>query len=122
MALINCPECNNAISNAAVACPYCGKPIETQEKGDATGGIIPYKNPPALIAYYLGLFSLIPCLGLLLAPAAIILGIIGLKKKNKCPVIKGGIHAWIGIICGFIFGSLWLLLLIFGLITGVINK
>jgi len=32
--------------------------------GDATGGVIPYKNPPALIAYYCGIFSLLPILGL----------------------------------------------------------
>ena len=29
-------------------------------EGDATGGVIPYKNVPALVAYYLGVFSLIP--------------------------------------------------------------
>ena len=36
----------------------------TVPTGDATGGIIPYKNPPALIAYYCGIFSLLPCIGL----------------------------------------------------------
>jgi hypothetical protein len=35
-------------------------------EGDATGGIIPYKNPSALIAYYCGLFSLFPILGVFL--------------------------------------------------------
>ena len=41
------------------------------EQGDATGGVIPYKNGPALAAYYLGIFSLIPCGGLLLAIPAL---------------------------------------------------
>jgi len=86
--------------------------IESQEKGDATGGIIPYKNVPALVSYYLGLFSLIPFLGILLGIAAFILGIIGLKKKKEKPVIKGGVHAWVGIVCGFTFGAIWLLLLL----------
>jgi len=35
-------------------------------EGDATGGIIPYKNPKALIAYYLGIFSGLPLCGPLL--------------------------------------------------------
>lgn len=87
--------------------------IESQEKGDVTGGIIPYKNVPALLAYYLGLFAIIPFIGILLGIAAFILGIIGLKKKKERPVIKGGVHAWIGIICGFIFAMLWLLLILF---------
>ena len=47
-----------------------GHPVE---QGDATGGIIPYKNGPALMAYYLGIFSLIPCLGLVLAIPAFVL-------------------------------------------------
>ena len=119
MALINCTECGKQISDAAISCPHCGY---IQEKGDATCGIIPYKNPPALIAYYLGLFSLIPCLGLLLAPIAIILGILGLKKKKKTPIIKGQVHAWIGIICGFVFGILWLTLAVGFLILNIKSK
>jgi hypothetical protein len=65
--------------------------------GDATGGIIPYKNPQAWISYYLGVFSLIPVLGFLLTIPAIVLGVLGLKKKKKFPMIKGSAHAWIGI-------------------------
>ncbi|MGY8766855.1 MAG: DUF4190 domain-containing protein [Pirellulales bacterium] len=80
---------------------------QNTEKGDATGGLIPYKNVPALISYYLGVFSIIPCLGLLLAIPAIILGVIGLKKKAKNPLVKGTAHAWVGIIMGTIFTLLW---------------
>ena len=76
-------------------------------EGDATGGLIPYKNPHALIAYYLGLFSLFPCVGLLLAIPAFILGIIGLQKVKKNPVISGTVHAWIGIIMGGLMTIVW---------------
>lgn len=76
------------------------RPALPAEKGDATGGIIPYKNPRALIAYYLGLFSLIPVLGLLLGAAAVPLGISGLRKRKKNPLIRGSVHAWIGIVFG----------------------
>ena len=47
--------------------------------------LIPYKNPKALIAYYLAIFSLIPCLGLLLGIAAFILGLLGLKAAKAHP-------------------------------------
>ena len=76
-------------------------PPPLPQTGDSTGGIIPYKNPPALVAYYLGIFGLIPVIGLLLAVAAFILGFIGLSKRKKNPIIKGAAHAWVGIVLGF---------------------
>ncbi len=77
-------------------------PAAPMEQGDATGGIIPYKNPKALTAYYLGVFSLVPCLGLILAIPAIILGVMGLKARKVHPQVHGLAHAWIGIIAGTI--------------------
>lgn len=68
--------------------------------GDATGGIIPYKNVPALVSYYLGVFSLIPCFAIPLGLAAVILGIIGLVKYKKHPQIRGVVHALVGLILG----------------------
>lgn len=56
------------------------RPLDTS--GDGTGGLIPYKNPPALAAYYLG--------------------IMGLRKRAQNPVVKGSVHAWIGIVLGFL--------------------
>ena len=75
--------------------------------GDGTGGLIPYKNPAALAAYYLGLFSLFPVLGLFLAVPALILGIVGLRARRRNPAIKGSVHAWIGIVMGAIFTLVW---------------
>lgn len=69
-------------------------------EGDATGGVIPYKNPHALIAYYLGIVSLLPIIGVPFGLASLILGIIGLKRRKANPVIKGSVHAWIGIVLG----------------------
>ncbi|MEP6669272.1 MAG: GYF domain-containing protein [Chthoniobacter sp.] len=80
--------------------PLAPPPIP--QTGDATGGLIPYKNPHALVGYYLGIFGLMPFIGILLAIPALILGIIGLKKRKQNPVIKGAVHAWIGIIFGAI--------------------
>lgn len=66
----------------------------------AVSSIVPYKNPPALIGYYLGVFSLIPCIGFLLGIAAIILGTIGLRKSANAPGSKGKAHAWTAIVLG----------------------
>ncbi|MBA3313694.1 MAG: DUF4339 domain-containing protein [Planctomycetota bacterium] len=84
--------------------------VDPQNEGDSTGGLIPYKNPHALIAYYLGLFSLAPCVGLPLGVGGLVLGIIGLKKRDQNPVIKGSVHAWIGIIMGGTMALIWLVI------------
>ena len=91
-------------------------------EGDATGGIIPYKNPPALIAYYLGIFSFIPIFGLFLAIPAFILGLKGLKKRRENPAVKGSVHAWIGIIMGGFFTLAWTALIgliLFGILANL---
>jgi len=75
-------------------------PPQQPETGDATGGIIPYKNVPAWFAYYFGVFSLIPCFGVPLGMGALVLGIIGLLKYKKTPQVRGVVHAWIGILLG----------------------
>ena len=49
------------------------------EDGDATGGLIPYKNGMALASYYCGVFGLIPALGLVLGILAVIFGIVGFE-------------------------------------------
>lgn len=104
-----CPVCGEQILTNAKVCRFCGEkfsPAPSESQGDSTGGVIPYKNPPALIAYYCGVFSLIACIPFLfpLPIAALILGIKGLRKAKAEPQVKGQVHAWIGIVCGSIFG------------------
>ncbi len=70
-----------------------------EEEGPA---LVPYKNPAALVGYYIGICSCIPAIGLILGPAAIILGIKGLITVKKHPLKKGTVHAWIAIILGLI--------------------
>jgi hypothetical protein len=76
-------------------------------QGDGTGGLIPYKNPRALLSYYIGLFSLVPGLSYVMAPAAIVLGVMGLKYAKQNPIVKGQVHAWIGIICGTLWTAVY---------------
>ena len=103
-----CPNCSRAAN------PYAADPQPAKlavepatEQGDGTGGIIPYKNPKALLAYYLGILSGLPLIGLPFGIAAFVLGIQGLRARKKNPAIKGSVHAGIGIGCGAIFTLLW---------------
>src|SRR5262249_33632445 len=67
----------------------------------ADGGIstlTPYRNGRALGAYYCGVFSLIPCAGLILGPLALIFGVLGLRFANEYPTAGGKGHAIAGIV------------------------
>jgi hypothetical protein len=79
-------------------------PVSGQEQGDATGGLIPYKNKHALIGYYMAfgglLVGCIPAVGALYSIATIWMGVKGLKNVKANPVVKGTAHAWIAIILG----------------------
>jgi hypothetical protein len=89
---------------------------DDDDRGDATGGLIPYKNGMALAAYYCGVFSFIPCLWGTLSLLAIVFGFMGLAKASKHPEAKGKGHAIAGIVCG----GITLLLLIAGIVYGVV--
>jgi hypothetical protein len=97
------------VSVEASFCRSCGAQLkavpEVQLAGagsDPLAKIVPYRNPYALTAYYLGVFSLIPCLGVLLALASIPLGILGLKHARAHPETHGKVHAWVGIVVGIV--------------------
>jgi hypothetical protein len=67
---------------------------------EAVATIIPYRNPLALAAYYCGVFSLIPCVGLALGPTALVLGILGLRASRRNAKAHGMGHAITGIVLG----------------------
>ena len=79
-----------------------GPPPQAQlsSETDATGGLIPYKNSASLVSYYLGIFSLIPILGLLLGILAIGFGVAGWRNYRRNPAARGQVHCWIGIVLG----------------------
>ncbi len=93
-----CPSCGNPVAPAAASCPACGQPFRAAPDGIAS--VVPYRNVCALVGYYLGVFSLIPCLALALGPAALICGILGVKAVGRNPSAKGTVHAWVAIILG----------------------
>jgi hypothetical protein len=89
------------------------------EEPDATGGVIPYKNPSALIAYYCGVFSVIPCFPI--GIAGVVLGIMGLRYASAHPTARGKVHAWIGIVAGGLFGLGWLVLTVMFVVAAATN-
>jgi hypothetical protein len=118
-----CSKCGNQNADHVTNCVICSTPLldtPFAAQGDATGGVIPYKNPQALIAYYLGIASGLPIIGLPLGIAAFVLGILGLRARQRNPVIKGSIHAGIGIGCGCVFSIFWTLVIV-GIIAGIAN-
>jgi hypothetical protein len=100
---------------APAAPPVLASTPSQPDPGGGLNVIIPYKNVRALTAYYLGVFSAIPILGMPLGLAAFFLGIYGLRFRRKNPAAGGVVHAWIGILAGGFFGLLWLVLIIMGI-------
>lgn len=78
--------------------------------------LIPYRNVPALAAYYCGVFALVPALGIVLAPAALILGIFGWKNASQNPHAKGRVHAVIGIVLGSLISLAYIAIVAFALV------
>ena len=71
-------------------------------RGDGVQTLVPYKNLRALFAYYCGIVSLIPGVGLLAGPAAVVLGILGYRYGLRNSKAKGTGHAAAGIVFGLI--------------------
>lgn len=69
---------------------------------EAVATIIPYRNMPALIGYYVSIGSLIPGFGLLLGPAAVVLGVMGMRKVVREPNVRGTAHAVVAMVLGTI--------------------
>lgn len=87
---------------------------------DPISTLVPTGNPAALWSYYLGLFSLFPLCGSPMGIVALVMGIKGLRAANRKPEIRGKAHAWVGIICGSLFGLFNTLLLV-GVIVGLVT-
>jgi hypothetical protein len=90
---------------------------QTPQPSDPVQAFIPYRNAPALISYYLGIFSILPCAGAIMGPIAIFLGLKGLKLAAQHPEARGKAHAITGIVSGSIFGLLWIILDLFALVA-----
>lgn len=128
---MQCARCGAENPDYARFCGYCGTPVESapslSEPGPApsvtasapppradsrVAALIPTGNPNALVAYYLGVFSLVPCFGLFIGIPALVLGLKGRRYALDHPEAYGKVHAWVGILAGGIFGTIWIALTI----------
>jgi len=92
-----------------------------EEDGGVVAAVIPYKNSAALIGYYLGIFGLIPCIGLPLALAAVPFGVAGIRRYRQEPRVRGIVHAWVAVVLGALSSIVWLAflgLVVFGALSG----
>ena len=94
---------------------------KTPAPNDGISTLIPYRNVPALMGYYLGIFSIIPILGAVMGIAAVVLGIMGLRRVQQHPEAKGTAHAIVAIICGGLFGLIWWAVIILAIISIIAN-
>ncbi len=62
--------------------------------------IPPPNNPPALAAYRVAVYGLIPVAGLFCGPVAVALGILGWRHSRSHPGDRGLGHALTGVILG----------------------
>lgn len=125
---IFCPKCGERNRENNFKCTRCGfvlhgptQPQPVVSDDSTMGGLIPYKNAQALWAYYLGIFSLLPCIGIPLGVTALILGIRGLNYANLHPEVRGKAHAWTGIILGGICAVGYTLLIAIPIMTAALN-
>lgn len=96
---MTCRRCGQSADATAAYCAGCGASLSSAaSSAPLVETFIPYKNSPALVGYYLGVFSLVPCFGLALVPFAIGCGIFGLRRAAKHPEARGKAHAWTAIL------------------------
>ena len=110
MTQFTCRKCGSVLPQGSALCPNCGK---DNAEDETLRALIP-NNKNALISYYTGIFSLFCCfMALPLGIIPIIFGFKGLSYAKKNPEAKGAIHAWVGILLGFLTTIVPLLELVF---------
>ena len=77
-------------------------------QNDIMQSIIPTSNPPSLVSYYCGIFSLTIVFAPILSPIAIISGVKAMKRVKEQPRLPGFGHALTGIILGSVTGLIFL--------------
>ena len=112
-----CVKCGTENQENTFRCTSCGFELHRAAPppppvADSGMGTFFPPNATAITAYYLGVFAVIPILGILLGIPAFFLGLKGRKYAIEHPEARGGIHAWVGILLGGVFGFGYLILVL----------
>lgn len=114
--MIFCKNCKAQMSDNDAFCVNCGTAVEQNpnamppmplEEIPNIKMILPINRTGlAIVAGYMGLFSLLPFVGIV----SIIIGVIAIIQLKKHPEKLGRGRAWFGIIMGVITTLFWLLI------------
>ena len=90
------------------------RPANVQpQQNDALQALIPTKNPPALVSYYVGVASLICIFAPILSPISIYFGVKAMRMIKEQPGLPGKGHA----ITGFVLSGFSLAVFLFLLVV-----
>ena len=93
---------------------YPGQP---QQEG-VFDSIIPTSNPPSLVSYYCGVFSLTVCFSPILAPISYVAAAKALRRIKEQPGLKGRGHA----ITGIVTSSIGLFIFVVGIALIILSS
>ncbi len=102
----SCAPASSATGAAAGAAAGDGAPPPVPSPDDFMGRMIPTGNKPSLVGYYAAFAAWLPFLGPIARVVAIVYGVKGVRLARRHPEVRGGCHAWFGIVGGIGLGLL----------------
>jgi hypothetical protein len=121
---MRCPACGVENSAGVPRCTACGAELPRRNRRSLASESMPSqstwldtRNPTALAAYRCSLFGLIPFLGLILGPLALVLGILAWRRAKADPALQSGVALAAVVLGALILVTNWvgLVLMIIGL-------
>jgi len=124
---MQCPACNADNAEGIRQCVACGARLPRRRRNGPGGGEsvaatwTDSPNRTALMAYRCGLLAMIPLAGLVLGPAALVLGLEGLRRERGNPSERATAQTIAAIVLGVLTtltNWIGLVLIVRGLATG----